>query len=379
MFVMLKDWGALTKPERKRRAKEIILASGTDSEEHFYRVQAVNLEITFKCQAELWLGHMETRKRKPCKSATLDSWKSILRRWILPRLGNLPLSTVDNASVKPLVDEMDIAGRGAKAITTAFQVIRAVVSFPKDERTRKPLYSVNWDKEYLDIPIITYSRQPAFTSEEVTKIVTNADGQFRVLFELFAGAGLRIGEMCALEIDKHISSDCSTILIEQSIYNGKVQSPKTRSANREIDLHSHLAQTLKAFVGNRLSGFLFCSARGTPLSKTNVLRRHLHPILKRIGWNDPKTNDKKAGFHAFRRFRVTWLRKQRAPEDLLNFWIGHSNKSITSDYSMIKNDVMFRKEEAERLGLGFELPLKTVDVVPNVPICTQQTVLGEVT
>ena len=75
---------------------------------------------------------------------------------------------------------------------------------------------------------------------------------------------------------------------------------------------------------------------------------------------------------------MTWLRKQRAPEDLLNFWIGHSSETITSDYSMIKNDVKFRKEEAERLGLGFELPIKHPDVVPNASICAQNTALDEV-
>jgi integrase len=96
---------------------------------------------------------------------------------------------------------MSAAGRGAKAITTAFQVIRAVVSFPKDESTRKPLHMVNWDKDYLDIPIITYSRQPAFTLEEITKIINEAIGQFQVLYALLAGTGLRVGEIFALEIN----------------------------------------------------------------------------------------------------------------------------------------------------------------------------------
>jgi integrase len=357
-LVTVKGPGALTKPERKRRASEIIIASGADTEELFNRVQAVNLGITFERQAELWLSYMETRRRKPCKPATLQNWQSTLRRWVLPRLGSLPLSVVNNARVKPLIDEMSAAGRGAKAITTAFQVIRAVVSFPKDESTRKPLYVVNWDKDYLDIPMITYSRQPAFTSEEVTKIINEAIGQFQMLYALLAGTGLRVGEIFGLEINKHIAPDCSTIMVEQSVFNGKVQAPKTDSAKREIDLHPQLAQTLKRLIGSRASGFLFRSTSGTPLSGTNILRRHFHPILKKIGWNDPKTNDKKTGFHAFRRFRVTWLRKQRAPEDLLRFWIGHGSNSITSGYSMIKADLAFRKGEAERLGLGFELPIK---------------------
>jgi hypothetical protein len=45
---------------------------------------------------------------------------------------------------------------------------------------------------------------------------------------------------------------------------------------------------------------------------------------------------------------------------------------------MIENDVKFRQEEAERLGLGFELPIKHPDVVPNASICPQNTALDEV-
>jgi hypothetical protein len=40
----------------------------------------------------------------------------------------------------------------------------------------------------------------------------------------------------------------------------------------------------------------------------------------------------KAGFHALRRFRTTWLRKRRAPEDLITFWHGHAKQSVTDGY-----------------------------------------------
>jgi hypothetical protein len=62
------------------------------------------------------------------------------------------------------------------------------------------------------------------------------------------------------------------------------------------------------------------------------------------------------GAHAFRRFRTTWLRKQHAPEDLLRFWLGHANKSVTDGYSKLKEDVAFRKKVVEQVGIGFELP-----------------------
>jgi integrase len=60
------------------------------------------------------------------------------------------------------------------------------------------------------------------------------------------------------------------------------------------------------------------------------------------------------GFHAFRRFRTAHLRKNRAPWDLEKFWLGHANKSVTDKYSeQLKQDLEWRKAEANRIGLGF--------------------------
>ena len=64
----------------------------------------------------------------------------------------------------------------------------------------------------------------------------------------------------------------------------------------------------------------------------------------------------KAGFHAMRRFRTTWLRKQRAPEDLIKLWLGHAEQSVTDGYSKLADDVEFRNEVTEKLGTRFEIP-----------------------
>lgn len=64
----------------------------------------------------------------------------------------------------------------------------------------------------------------------------------------------------------------------------------------------------------------------------------------------------KVGFHAFRRFRASVLRKARAPEDLLRLWLGHASKSVTDDYArQLHEDLPFRQEWAERVGLGFSM------------------------
>jgi hypothetical protein len=74
------------------------------------------------------------------------------------------------------------------------------------------------------------------------------------------------------------------------------------------------------------------------------------------------TKQPKAGFHAFRRYRLTWLRKNRVHADLERFWMGHENETVGDGYSKMKEDVAFRLEQAAKVGLGFALPPKTTDV-----------------
>ena len=86
----------------------------------------------------------------------------------------------------------------------------------------------------------------------------------------------------------------------------------------------------------------------------------------------------KCGFHSFRRFRVTHLRKNRVPEDLLRFWIGHADKSVTDHYSKVKEDVEFRKVCAENVGFGFELPaLNPGEECEVAPSCTQNDLVPQ--
>jgi len=43
--------------------------------------------------------------------------------------------------------------------------------------------------------------------------------------------------------------------------------------------------------------------------------------------------------------------------------MGHENETVGDGYSKMKEDVAFRLEQAEKVGLGFELPPKIADSV----------------
>ena len=89
-----------------------------------------------------------------------------------------------------------------------------------------------------------------------------------------------------------------------------------------------------------------------------------------MNYVNPYTGTHKAGNHAFRRFRKTYLRNYTdCPEGLYKYWMGHAGKDISDLYDKIKKDVAFRRKWAEQYGVGFELP----SVVPNVPKLVEKT------
>jgi site-specific recombinase XerD len=336
--------GALPRGERRRKANEIVAASGVNDAQKF--TETLN-GTTFREQCLWFLNHSMNRKRNPVKPATIQSWQNCANKWLNPNLGDLPLANINNATVKALVGSMHEAGLSPKSISNYVGLVKLVVASASD-KDGEQLFPRKWNHEFIDLPLVENQRQPSFAAETMNAIVRKADGQDRVLYVLLAGTGLRVGEALGLEA-KHLSTDCRTITVEQSCWEGDIQTPKTKNAYRQVDLSCELARLLKTFVGNRQSGLLFVNRAGKPLSQTNQLRRSLHPILRELGVG-------KAGFHAMRRFRTTWLRKQRAPEDLVRFWLGHAKESVTDGYSKLADDVEFRRQVAEQLGTGFAVP-----------------------
>ena len=85
------------------------------------------------------------------------------------------------------------------------------------------------------------------------------------------------------------------------------------------------------------------------MSSSNVIRRHLHPALKKLRYRESITGNHKAGNHAFRRFRNTFLRNHtECPEGLYKYWMGHAGEDMSDLYDKIKEDVSFRKKRAEK-------------------------------
>ena len=98
---------------------------------------------------------------------------------------------------------------------------------------------------------------------------------------------------------------------------------------------------LKKHIGNRLSGRIFSSRRGTPLVVGNVNRYVLKPILKKLGLPYGTS-------HAFRRGGVSRFQEAGVHGDLITKWVGHTSLKMTSKYTHFS--AKHRKDVISKLG-----------------------------
>lgn len=354
-------------PEVRRIAREIVERSGANSEQHFNRV--VLGEATFRDQAKAYLNWAVTRDREPIKDAS--GITAALNKWILPAIGDMPLASINNMTVKPLVDKMKQSkSLAARTINTYVGYIQQVVASLKDGETGEPLHRRKWDSSVMDLPLVNskQQRRPALKAKAVNQLVNESQGEEQALYILKGATGMRISEALALE-SKHFINEGRTIEVRQQVHRKEpriVVYLKTDAAFRDIDLSNEVAEYLRAFIDGK-DGLLFKTRNGTPYLHHNLESRWLTQRLKAMGLDEPGM-----GWHAFRRFRKTWLRGKRCQEDINNFWMGHKPKTMSELYSRMDEELELRLAEAEQMGVGFEIPAYVA------PKCSKTSVESEV-
>lgn len=334
----------MTKAEAKRRLlRPLLEKSGVNSEEHL--LQAVRAVRTFAEEATWW----KENKLSLHKPSVQETWGSYVNKYFVPYFGNLPLDAVDERKVQEFISVLNkthYTKPNGKKETLKAVTIHTMVKVLKMVLGRKV-----WRDWNLSLPAIPDKEQRFFTPQETLQIIGAAEGQWRVLFATLATMGQRGGEAFGLHISD-LDLGGRKIYTRRGIYKGREVSVKTKKAYRVTHIDPLLAEMLKQHLANRASGLVFQTRNGTPFSKDNV-RRKLQSILRKLGLT-------KGGLHAFRHGRVSFLRANRVPDDLVKEWVGHSNLRMTSNYTHFTED--YRQQMASEFGI---VPAEMVPIGPN--------------
>src|ERR1017187_8259770 len=213
----------------------------------------------------------------------------------------------------------------------------------------------------MDLPVVNprTQRRPALGLDAINTLVSTSNGDEQTLYVLLAATGMRISEALAVKT-KHFVNGGRTIQVRQQVDRGKpriVEYLKTDAGAREVDLSKEVAEYLRGFISGK-DGLLFTTRNGTPYLNNNLEQRWLTPRLEGMG-----IDEKGMGFHAFRRFRKTWLRGKRVQEDINNFWMGHAPETMSETYSRLDLELDLRLTEAESMGVGFTVP--PIQIAPS--------------
>jgi hypothetical protein len=84
-------------------------------------------------------------------------------------IGDLPLAALvdDQTPVRDFVQALHDKGRKPKTIRNHVQVVKAVVASARDPKSRKQLFPVAWDNDYIDCPVVGEQRTPSVVAQQM--------------------------------------------------------------------------------------------------------------------------------------------------------------------------------------------------------------------
>lgn len=346
----------MKKPEAKRKLRALLQDMGLNDDTHLDRTAAG--AKMFRDEAEWWKLNRLPLYKPSCQ----QTMGSHLNKYLMPRLGSLPMAAVDERRVQELIADFArteyALGNGRrrklspKSVLNIVGVLKLIVG-PKVWR--------EWNLRYPEIP---FKEQRFFTPDEMRRIVDAATGQWKVLFATLAGTGMRYGEASGLHVDD-LDLTVGRINIRRSVWEGEEVTVKTKQGYRTVTIDPVLTGMLAKHLGRRGAGRVFETRTGTPICKRNA-RRMLNIVLKKL-------NLPKAGLHAFRHGRVSVLQTMGVPGDLVKEWVGHSNLQTTSRYTHFQDD--YRQQIASLVALFAQPGMEgKLPVSPNGPTFSQNSV-----
>jgi integrase len=303
------------------------------------------MNMKIKEQWPRYLEGLKSRKRHPVKPATLKTYESHWNNWIRPELGKLDISAVDNGVMRSFIAKLSKADLAPTSIQSIFNVAKGLISSVVDENGNE-IYPRKWNAEFIDAPEVKKQslKAPTVPVSVLETALSNALDDESALYATLAGTGLRISEALGIKVDRDDGKgsfwipEVSKIVIRDQFTRFGHGATKTAAGVREVDLAPELNDFLRTHAPT--NGYLFGGDQPLPYSS----------IEKKA------VQDGIPGFHSLRRFRITYLASKGVNDGLAHFWTGHAAANIHETYMKFENEIIARRQEAARVGLGFKLP-----------------------
>ncbi len=325
--------------KRKRSKRQQIVKDWLLEQRNAVRngILIVDDQITVEQFFNRFLSDVVDRTLKP---KSIDSYRYLTSKHILPSLGNLKLKDVRPSHLQTLYSTKLDEGLSKRTV----QYIHAVLRRAFNQAVKWELLVKNPTSSVT--PPAPIKKAPETLSVDQIKVFLKAvEGhRFYPIYLIAIGCGLREGEILGLEA-RDIDIEKGIISVRQTVVyiRGKLSlgEPKTAKAQRSVAMPSFVAEGLKALP---VEGLIFKTSNGTPISPRNLLH-HFHDSLAKAGLPRVK-------FHSLRHSYASIQLLSGTNPKIVQEALGHSSIQLTLDtYSHLIPTL--QKEAAQKMDIVF--------------------------
>jgi integrase len=281
-------------------------------------------DLTLRQASIAWLqsareGVIRNRSGDPYKPSVLRGYEQGLRLHVLPALGAHKLGRIATADLQALVERWQAAGMQPATIRNALLPLRAIYrrACARDGLPINPT-------SRLELPAVRGRRDRIVCPAEAALLLAALPEQDRAIWATAMYAGLRLGELRALQHD-HVDLKGGVIRVEASWdpQEGLI-APKSRAGTRTVPIPSvlsaHLARYRLAHGATRL---IFGRTPETPFQPTSLMNR------ARRAWKDAELES--ITLHEARHTFASMMIAAGVNAKALSTYMGHAGVAITYD------------------------------------------------
>lgn len=217
-------------------------------------------------------GRLLNRSGDEYKPSVVRSYKSCFEVHLSPAIGSRRVGSIARRDVQAVVGSMSAQGLSPSTIRNTLLPLRLMFRVAiRDELgvTTSPL-------EGVELPAVRGRRERIATPTEAASLIDACDDRDRAIWATAMYAGLRRGELMALEV-ANVDFDAGVIRVMQSYDPGSrtMTAPKSRAGIRTVPMVRPLRRELAAHLMRRgqRGALMFAREDGRPFSPEATYKR----------------------------------------------------------------------------------------------------------
>ena len=276
--------------------------------------------------SERWLA----TKAPTLQPSTVELYRYLLRRHVLPRFGPTPVGRLTAADIQSWLADLHRTSLSPNTVAKAYRVLSGAMEGARQAGmiARSPCTLKGAGTERHDEMRIA-------TPEQVAAITTAVGPRWEALVLTAAYSGLRWGELAGLR-RCDVDLDGRTIAVRRKLaeVNGELSfgPPKSAAGRRTIGIPTFVARSLAvhielyALAGD--DGLVFPSLDGQPMRRANFRQRVWEPATAEVGMSGFR-------FHDLRHTAATLAAASGTSLKALMARIGHGSAAAALRYQHV--------------------------------------------